>query len=136
MRKILLMLFIPALCFGQTSNYKITRVIDGDTIEIEAPFLPAPLKPVLSIRIMGIDTPEKGHRAQCSEEGDLGNQATEFTKNAIAHANNINIIIIEPDKFFRVLGDIIVDGNSLGQLLIEHGFARQYHGNAKLSWCK
>ena len=49
-----------------TYDAKILRVSDGDTIVIAAPFLPAPLKPELAVRIYGVDTPEKGHRAQCT----------------------------------------------------------------------
>jgi len=48
-----------------STPYEITRVIDGDTVEIAVDFLPSPLPPKLSIRVMGIDTPEKAPRAQC-----------------------------------------------------------------------
>ena len=35
----------------------------------------------------------------------------------------------------RVLGDIILDGQSLRALLIQNGYAREYYGEAKQSWC-
>jgi endonuclease YncB( thermonuclease family) len=35
----------------------------------------------------------------------------------------------------RVLGDVILDGKSLRQMLITNGFAREYYGEAKQSWC-
>ena len=66
--------------------YKITRVIDGDTVEIAVDFLPAPLPPKLSIRVLGIDTPEKAPRAQCEAEAEKAKLASAFTKNAIATA--------------------------------------------------
>jgi hypothetical protein len=35
-----------------------------------------------------------------------------------------------------MLGDIILDNNvSLRALLIKNGFAREYYGEAKQSWC-
>jgi hypothetical protein len=34
-------------------------VSDGDTVVIAAPFLPAPLKPQLAVRVYGVDTPKK-----------------------------------------------------------------------------
>jgi endonuclease YncB( thermonuclease family) len=34
-----------------------------------------------------------------------------------------------------VLGDIILDGQSLRALLIQNGYAREYYGEAKQSWC-
>ena len=46
-------------------EWDVLRVIDGDTVEIEAPYLPEPLAPKLSIRVYGVDTPEKGWRGQC-----------------------------------------------------------------------
>jgi endonuclease YncB( thermonuclease family) len=50
---------------GVTYDAQITRVIDGDTVAFAAPWLLDPLKKELSIRVFGVDTPEKGHRAQC-----------------------------------------------------------------------
>jgi len=37
-------------------------------VAFQADFLPAPLKKELSIRVFGVDTPEKGFRAQCPSE--------------------------------------------------------------------
>jgi len=122
---------------GVTYDAKITRVIDGDTVAFEANFLPAPLKPELSIRVFGVDTPEKGHRAQCQSEDLLGKAATNFTKDTIANAKNLKIVLMGWDKYGgRVLGDVIVDGNSLRMALINKGYAREYYGEAKQSWCK
>jgi endonuclease YncB( thermonuclease family) len=122
---------------GVTYDAKITRVIDGDTVAFEANFLPAPLKPELSIRVFGVDTPEKGHRAQCQSEDLLGKAATNFTKDSIANAKNIKIVLMSWDKYGgRVLGDVIVDGTSLRMSLINKGYAREYYGEAKQSWCK
>ena len=49
-------------------DFPITRVIDGDTVAFEANFLPAPLKQELSIRVFGVDTPEKSWRGSCDVE--------------------------------------------------------------------
>ena len=117
-------------------NYKITRVLDGDTVAFEANFLPEPLKKELSIRVYGVDTPEKGFRAKCESENTKGLAATEFTKKSIANAKKIEVAIADWDKFGgRVLGDIILDGQSLRSLLIKNGYAREYYGEAKQSWC-
>ena len=66
MKKLLLIfLAMPLLVFAQktpkgvTYDAQIIRVNDGDTVVISAPFLPAPLKPELAVRIFGVDTPEK-----------------------------------------------------------------------------
>jgi endonuclease YncB( thermonuclease family) len=122
---------------GVAYDYKITRVIDGDTVAFVAPFLPKPLKREMSVRVYGVDTPEKGFRAKCDAENKKGLQATEFTKKLLANAKRTQVVIIDWDKYGgRVLGDIIVDGISLRSLLISSGYARPYFGDAKQSWCK
>lgn len=121
---------------GVTYDAVITRVIDGDTVGFQAVFLPAPLKPELSIRIYGVDTPEKGFRAQCAAEDQKGQLATVFTKKSIEHSKKHQVVIMDWDKYGgRVLGDIILDGQSLRMLLINKGLAREYYGEAKRSWC-
>jgi endonuclease YncB( thermonuclease family) len=121
----------------QIYEFQVTRVKDGDTVEFRADFLPAPLKPVLSLRVLGVDTPEKAPRAKCQAEADRGARATAFTKQAIQNARSIHIELVDWDKFGgRVLGDVIIDGKlRLSQLLIDNQLARPYHGEAKQSWC-
>ncbi len=149
MKKLLvLLLLVPVLAFAQgkvpknsaTYDAQILRVTDGDTVVIAAPFLPAPLKPELAIRVFGVDTPEKGHRAQCPSEAQRGEAASAFTKKAIESAaaggGKFQVTMYGWDKFGgRVLGDILINGKSLRAGLIANGFAREYYGDAKQSWC-
>jgi endonuclease YncB( thermonuclease family) len=144
MKKMLLLLcLVPIIAVAQprqrpgvTYDAVITRVIDGDTVAFQADFLPPPLKPELSIRVFGVDTPEKGHRAQCPSEAARGAAATEFTKKVIAAAQHRQIVLIDWDKYGgRVLGDVLLNGQSLRMMLIQNGFAREYYGEAKTSWC-
>lgn len=143
MKKLLLALILaPAIAWAQktpqgvTYDAKIVRVSDGDTIVISAPFLPAPLKPELAVRIYGVDTPEKGHRAQCPSEAQRGEAASAFTKNAVASTQKHQVTLYGWDKFGgRVLGDMILNGVSLRAELIKNGYAREYFGEAKQSWC-
>ena len=143
MKKLLLALLLaPSLVLAQktpqgvTYDAKIVRVNDGDTVVIAAPFLPAPLKPELAVRVYGVDTPEKGHRAQCPSEAQRGEAATAFTKNAVASTQKHQVVLYGWDKFGgRVLGDMILNGVSLRAELIKNGYAREYFGEAKTSWC-
>lgn len=143
MKKLLaLALLVPVLAFAQkqpqgvTYDAKILRVNDGDTVVIAAPFLPAPLKPELAVRVYGVDTPEKGFRAQCPSEDQRGQAASAFTKNAVATTQKHQVILYGWDKFGgRVLGDLVLNGVSLRAELIRNGFAREYYGEAKQSWC-
>ena len=143
MKKFLLVLLaVPMIAFAQkqpqgvTYDAQIVRVNDGDTVVIAAPFLPKPLKPELAVRIFGVDTPEKGFRAKCPQEDQRGQMASAFTKQMVAQAQHRQVVLYEWDKFGgRVLGDIILNGQSLRAMLIANGFAREYFGEAKGSWC-
>jgi hypothetical protein len=121
---------------GVTYDAIITRVIDGDTVAFQANFLPDPLKKELSIRVFGVDTPEKGFRAGCPSEDARGQAASAFTKAQINAATHRQVVLMDWDKYGgRVLGDVILDGKSLRTMLIQGGYAREYYGEAKQSWC-
>jgi endonuclease YncB( thermonuclease family) len=143
MKKLLaVLLLVPVLAFAQKTpngvlyDAQIIRVTDGDTVVIAAPFLPAPLKPELAVRVYGVDTPEKGFRGQCDSEKQRGEAASVFTKGLINASQQRQVILYSWDKFGgRVLGDIILNGQSLRAELIRNGFAREYNGDAKQSWC-
>jgi micrococcal nuclease len=143
MKKLLLILLaVPMLAWAQKTpqgvmyDAQILRVSDGDTVVIAAPFLPQPLKPELAVRIFGVDTPEKGFRGQCDSEKQRGEAASVFTKNLVAASQQRQVVLYGWDKFGgRVLGDIILNGKSLRSQLIANGFAREYYGDAKQSWC-
>jgi len=145
MKKFLfLLLAVPVLALAQgktpknsaTYDAKILKVSDGDTIVIAATFLPAPLKPQLAVRIFGVDTPEKGHRAQCPQEDQKAQLASKYTAELIASGQKHQVVLYGWDKFGgRVLGDILVNGQSVRQGLIANGHAREYYGEAKQSWC-
>ncbi len=142
-RLLLVLLLLPTLAFaekkpeGVVYDLKIMRVIDGDTVEFEAPFLVDPLPKKLSIRVWGVDTPEKSFRAKCEKEAAMGAEASQFTKDLVANAKTTQISIYQWDKFGgRVLGDVLIDGQSLTKLLIDKGYAREYYGDAKESWCE
>lgn len=137
----LLKLMIPLLISLNTSaeeyDFPITRVIDGDTIEFEADFLPPPLEKTLLLRIYGVDTPEKSFRAQCHKEENKGELATKFTESLVLNSKVRRVVIKQWDKFGgRVDGDLILDGMSLRESLLEKGYARPYYGEKKQSWCK
>jgi endonuclease YncB( thermonuclease family) len=143
MKKLLaVLLLVPVLAFAQKTpkgvmyDAQILRVSDGDTIVIAAPFLPQPLKPELAVRIYGVDTPEKGHRGQCDSEKQRGEAASVFTKRLVQTSQQRQVVLYGWDKFGgRVLGDIILNGQSLRAALIANGHAREYYGDAKQSWC-
>jgi endonuclease YncB( thermonuclease family) len=121
---------------GVTYTAVLTRVIDGDTVAFQALWLPDPLKKELSIRVFGVDTPEKGFRAKCPEEDARGQAASAFTKKMLDQSTTRQVVLMDWDKYGgRVLGDVLLNGQSLRYMLIQQGYAREYYGEAKQSWC-
>lgn len=120
---------------GDLIKSTINRAIDGDTIEIKLVELPPHLQKV-KVRIYGIDTPESNYLAQCAKEKEMGLEAKEYTKKALNSAKHIEYNLIKADKYgSRYDGLVLIDGKSLGDMLIEAGLARRYYGDKKTSWC-
>jgi endonuclease YncB( thermonuclease family) len=137
----LLILYIIYLASEVRANpydFQILRVIDGDTVEFEADFLPGALKQKLSLRIFGVDTPEKSPRAHCPRENYHSLNAKLFTEQEIMNATKVQVYIRGWDKYGgRVLGDVILDGEPLSKRLISRGYARPYFGEGeKSNWCR
>ena len=132
---ILLFLFSNAV-LAERQPATVVRVIDGDTIKISAPWVPAPLKPEISIRVSGVDTPEHAGIAQCDLEAQRADKATEFTQGLITHAKKIEVTYTQWDKYGgRILGEVWVDDKALSEQLIAAHLARAYHGEKKQGWC-
>lgn len=116
--------------------YKILRILDGDTVEIEAKFLPKELKPTLLLRFSGIDTPEIGGKAKCLNENRLAQEAKMFVISEIKNAKIVDVKLIKWDKYGgRVIGDVYVDGILLSKKMIAKRFAVPYDGKKKPDWC-
>lgn len=116
--------------------WPVVRVVDGDTVKVDAGAdLPRELAS-LSVRLRGIDTPEKGGRAKCDAEREAGRAATAFTEEAVRKA--VSVVVRDPEwgKWGgRVVADLVLDGSSLSSVLLEAGHARRYDGGRRDSWC-
>lgn len=134
----LITFFYTSIAFANTYNFKITRIIDGDTVEFEAKFLLPELGNKLKLRILGVDTPEKGKRAKCNKEEQSSLKAKLFVEQEISNGKIVLITIKKWDKFGgRVLGDVIIDNKLLSNSLIEKGYAVYYSGKGKKKdWCE
>ena len=117
--------------------WPIVRIVDGDTVAVDASTDLPPELARLNVRLRGVDTPEKGGRAKCPFERQAGQAATAFTETAIAKA--LHILVRDPEwgKWGgRVVADVILDGRSLSAVLIATGHCRPYSGGRRGSWCQ
>lgn len=110
--------------------------VDGDTIKTRLDALPCPLCRV-SIRIRGIDTPEKGHRAKCVKEVALAVRASQLTTDLIGTTRTMSVRNFEWDKYGgRIDGDVVINGHDVAKELMAAGLARPYTGKGpKPDWC-
>jgi len=119
--------------FLELREYRNRLCYDGDTCYVVAKTLPDTLRN-MSIRILGIDTPEI--RADCTEEKDLALQGRAFANDMFRNADTIEFRNLKWDKYGgRILADVYIDGMSYKHEIIEAGLAREYDGGKKLGWC-
>ena len=138
MKYILLLLILTANIaiadnFLELREYRDRLCYDGDTCYVIAKTLPESLRN-MSIRILGIDTPEI--RADCPEEKELALQGRVFANDMFRNADNIEFHNLKWDKYGgRILADVFIDGVSYKDEIIEAGLAREYYGGKKIGWC-
>ncbi len=120
--------------FGDYEGAIYVRNYDGDTITFNLPGLHPIIGEKISIRVNGIDTPEI--RGKCEKEKYDAKQAKEMVTDILKDAEQIELKNMERGKYFRITADVYVDGESLGDMLIEAGVAVRYDGGKKThKWC-
>ena len=133
---LLLLLFITFTAHSQNtvSVSRVLSVYDGDTFRVDIDELSDIVGKNIAIRILGIDTPEI--RGQCEKEKQLAIKARDFTRYYLNNASNIQLSNLKRDKYFRLLADVYIDGESLAAALLVNNLAVRYSGNKKSNWCK
>jgi len=118
--------------YGDVEVTDIVSVYDGDTFTISVDGWPPIVGQKISVRVLGVDTPEM--RDKRREIKLLAIAAKDFTSTKLKRAGKIELLNMTRDKYFRILADVEVDGNNLGELLIEKGLAKPYDGGTKVKW--
>ena len=108
----------------------VIKVYDGDTITIATVF---PWEPKIayrfSVRILGIDTPEK--RTKDEDEKFVAGIAQKFVADKILN-KYVTLQNVSTDKYGRLLANVFTDtGESIGDELIKHNLAVPYDGGTK-----
>lgn len=99
-------------------------VVDGDTFWIGGQ----------KVRIAGIDAPET-HDYRCASELELGERAARQLQ-ALLNSGAVTMTSIDRDRdpYGRLLRNVSVNGQDVGEALISSGVARAYAGGRR-SWC-
>lgn len=113
----------------------IIAVTDGDTIATHLT-LPPPLHKV-SVRVLGIDTPESDWRAKCQQEQELGAQAKALLAEAAMVSGAMAVTEFKWDMYGgRIDGNVSIGGRDVAEMLLQAGLAKPYFGKGpKPNWC-
>lgn len=117
---------------GTATISRIISVYDGDTFRCDLANYPPIIGENIGIRVNGIDTPEM--RDKRPEIKALAVKARDYVRKLFAKAQSIELKNLKRGKYFRIVADVYVDGESLTDSMIEMGYAHPYDGGKKQGW--
>ncbi|NCN27816.1 thermonuclease family protein [bacterium] len=117
-------------CVKYLKNY------DGDTITVEIPGVHPLLGKSISIRVLGLDTPERRTKDPCEKKAAVIVKA--LVENKLKRAKRIDLMDVKRGKYFRVVARVIADGQDLSKAIFQSGLAYEYDGKTKsaVNWCE
>jgi len=97
-------------------EYRVLRVIDGDTIDVETS------AGVKRVRYIGVDTPETVHPSKPVE--CMGKEASAYNKSLVeGKMVRLERDVSDSDKYGRWLRYVYVDNQMVNELLLQEGYA-------------
>lgn len=117
-------------CVKYLSNY------DGDTIRFIIPNVHSLLGRSISVRVGGIDTAEIKGKSRCEKR--MAKLSRDFVGKLLRRAKRVDLDNIQRGKYFRIVADVKLDGESLSESLIKYNLATSYDGGtkSKVDWCE
>ena len=101
---------------GGRSDATVTRIVDGDTIHVDLDGRDT------TIRIIGIDTPEKD--GPYTDEECFGPEATHYTEQALAGRDvELEFDVDRTDRYDRTLAYVWVGSELFDERILEDGYA-------------
>lgn len=120
----------PTKSFAEEHNLQlanVTRVVDGDTIEVELSGKKE------KVRFLLVDTPESVH-SDSSKNTEYGKVASEYTKNLLEGKEvGLEFDAAERDRYGRLLAYVYLNDQMVNRLLLSEGHAKVavYQPNVK-----
>ncbi len=100
---------------AKIQNVKVTRVIDGDTVEV---LLPSN-KTVIKVRLIGVNTPESTTKIEY-----YGKEASAYTKKRLLHKTvTLEFDVGLKDRYGRYLAYIWIGKELFNETLVKSGYA-------------
>ena len=110
---------------------KVTRVVDGDTVDVDIDLGFSVVLKKQRVRLYEIDTPES--RTRDKEEKKFGLLAKEYLKKVCESGEQILLVSHDKGKFGRILGELFVEGEdkSINMHMVDNFHAVYYYGQNK-----
>jgi len=118
----ILTLFIFNASLSFADQYKVTRVTDGDTIRGISH------GKKITVRLIGIDAPDVSHSKNTPGQ-PFSEAATKYLA-GIVQNKTVEIISYGPDRYGRILAEVIVDGRNVNIEMLKAGYAEVYRGDS------
>ena len=115
--------FVSALHADKIYNDELTyfeyeRTIDGDTFVISIKNIHALFGDNISVRIRGINSPEKKEKGY--------NESRKALKKILGDGSDMRILNLSRGKFFRLVADIYVGDVNVAEYMIKNNYAEVY----------
>lgn len=118
--------------YGDVIVTDIVDVYDGDTFHINIKDWPDIVGKRIGVRVIGIDSPEMHDKDPLVKLNAI--KAKEYAHNILTTANEVKLVNIKRDKYFRILATVLVDGRDFSKIMLDSGLAKQYDGGTKDEW--
>jgi micrococcal nuclease len=132
-------LFADEPCMHDKDNFNCVEYVknyDADTVTFNIPYIHPLFGSKINVRVLGVDTPELRTKDKCEKE--KGHIAKDLVTALFKNAKRIDLKNIKRGKYFRIVADIVIDGQSLTTYLLKNGLAYSYDGGTKkvMDWCR
>jgi len=117
----LLALFISNASYSLAGQYKVTRVTDGDTIQVIADGTKT------TIRLVGIDAPEVSHVKNAPGQ-PFSEAATKHLTGLVLN-KTVEIKSYSPDRYGWMLAEVELDNRNINIEMLKAGYAEVYRGD-------
>ena len=113
-----------------TYSVKVTRIVDGDTVDVDIDLGFGMSYRKQRVRMMGIDTPES--RTRNLEEKFYGKASKAHLVEKLKD-QKVKLVSHDKGKFGRILGELFIGDNpvSVNQQMIDEFHAVPYFGQSK-----
>jgi endonuclease YncB( thermonuclease family) len=123
---------ILAAVLSSFNNVQVTRVYDGDTFMVNLPAQAPVFGENISVRILGIDTPEILDERPCARKAA---QEARDALSGLMKGSVVDLVNCQRDKYFRLACEVHLDGwMDAGEVLLFMNLAVPYDGGTKPKW--